>query len=58
MKTILCTLIAAVAFWKAVIGEYFNSNILPDWHPQILAEKAKVEAANAEITRLKVAATQ
>lgn len=46
------------AFWKAIIGEFFNTNILPDWHPQILAEKAKVQAANAEIDRLKVASTQ
>jgi hypothetical protein len=46
------------SFWKAIISDFFNQNILPDWHPLILAERAKVEAANAEILRLKTAATQ
>jgi hypothetical protein len=46
------------AFWKYVIGEFFNANVLPDYHPTILAEKAKVEAANSAIAAAKAGAVQ
>jgi hypothetical protein len=46
------------AFWKAIIGEFFNTNILPDWHPALVAEKGKLAASNAEIVRLKAEAVK
>ena len=46
------------AFWKAIIADYFNAHILPEFLPALLAEKAKVQAAQVEIDRLKTTATQ
>lgn len=45
-------------WWRAIISDFIRDHILTDYHPLIIAERVKIDAANNEIKRLKGLAVQ